>query len=228
MTITTREMVIGGIAALALIVAGIFYGNMVLKDHDAKTRAEATDASTKAAQAQADKAIADRDALLKQYQASIAQQEGNVKTAGQAVQVIEHYIPSPQQAVVVQKADLTPQEQAKLPDAPSYVVTTQQQAVDTAKTLLQCDATGKALDTCKADLDDTGTKLTAETQDAAVWRLAAKGGTKWQRFRAGLGHALCGGVGVGAGTITGQKSSQQTGLIVGGGTFVACELLQLR
>jgi hypothetical protein len=213
-------------AILAAVVAVGLYVYGLVKDHDAKVRAEATEETAKTIQVKADRDIAGRDDLLAKYQAALTAKAATVTTPAAAVQVIEHYIPAPAgSTAVIKPADLTPAERATLPDAPSYTIQT---AEDTARQLLQCDANSQALATCTADRVDDQGKLDAQVKITEQWKTAAKGGTKWQRFRAGLGHALCGGAAVGVGSLTGSKANPSAGLIAAGGTFAACELFQLR
>lgn len=203
MQMTTERKIIVVLAAIILAGAG-FAGLQILKAHDANLVATTQQKADDAQKAAVDKAIVDRDVLLQGYQKQIAAQQVAVKTSTQAVQVIEHYVPMPaaQQPVIVQKADLTPIEQAKLPDAPSYVITTQDQAIDTAKVLLQCDADTKSMSTCKADLKDTQAKESLAEQDAAMWQKSAKGGSKWARIWNATKYGLIGGaIGVGVGYV---------------------------
>lgn len=226
---TERKILI--FIALAFVVSVSIFGWAAIKSRDAQVQAEAQIEADDAVKAEKDKAIADRDAQLKQYQATIAAQVARVSTADQAVQVIDHYLPaapgSSAAAVVAQKADLPTSVTAQLPDAPSYVVETQGEAVDIAKGALQCDANTKALATCQADLVDAKSNLATETAEVGTLQVAIKGGTIAQRFKAGLKHALCGGAAVGGAFLAG-KSNPQTGAIAGGGVFAACELLVLK
>jgi hypothetical protein len=212
-----------------LILAGLFVLHTLDKNQAVGiARADEQDKAAQTAEERADKATSDRDAITKQYEEAIALQEAAVTTPQAAVKVINHYIPSGATSAIVQRQDLSAAAQAQLPDAPSYAVETDQKAEDTAKALLACDATGKALETCKADLADANLVVDALRTDAKAWQAAAKGGTRWQRFKAGAGHMLCGGLATGAGTFAGQRGNAQTGMIVGGGALIGCELLKVR
>lgn len=217
--------------ALIIIIGGVLFGYSAFKNHDAEVKAAAQIKADEAIKAEKDKAMADRDAQLKQYQAAIASQAAKVSTASQAVQVIDHYLPAqtgaPAPQVVAQKSDLPSAITEKLPDAPSYVVETQSEAVDIAKGALQCASNTKALNTCQADLKDTQANLQTTNTEVSTLQTALKGGTRWQRFRAGLKHSLCGGAAVGA-AFLGSKSSAQTAAISGGAVFTGCEVLVLR
>lgn len=200
---TTERKIIVVLSAVILLGAS-FAGFEMLRAHDANLVASTQQKAADAQRAADDKAISDRDALLQTYQKQIIAQQAAIKTSSQAVQVIEHYVPAPasQQPVVVQKADLTPAEQAKLPDSPSYVVTTQEQAIDTAKSLLQCDANTKSLTTCQANLVDTQNKVVLAEKQSQTWENAAKGGSKWARIWTATKYGLIGGaIGVGVGYV---------------------------
>lgn len=224
----TERKVIVGLVTLILVV-GSFAGVEILRAHDADLVASTKQKVDDDAKATLNKAIADRDGALKAFQDQIAAQQNAVRTTPQAVQVIEHYVPSPagQQPVVVQKSDLTPAEKAKLPDAPSYVVLTQDQAVANAKSLLQCDADQKGLQACRADLVDTQKKEAVAEQDAAMWEKTAKGGSRWQRLRSGAWHAGCGAAAGTVGAVEGNRNGAQVGAVSGAATFVGCEVVNL-
>lgn len=224
-----RKITIG--LAIVLLVCGALGGYSAFKSHDAQVRADAQIKSDEVLKAEKDKAIADRDTQLKQYQVAIATQQAKVSTSAQAVQVIDHYLPAMSgtlpSSVVAQKADLTPAMAAKLPDAPSYVVETQGEAIAVAKGALQCDANTKALNTCQADLKDTKANLITDGDEIKTLQIEVKGGTKWHRFKTGLKHSLCGGAAVGSAMLAG-KSSAQNGAAAGTAVFAGCELLVLK
>jgi hypothetical protein len=226
---TERKITIA--LALALLLIGVLAGYSALKSHDAQVQANAQIKADEAVKAEKDKAIADRDAQLKQYQAAISAQQARVQTSAGAVQVIDHYLPAAAGAlpgaVVAQKADLAASVAAKLPDAPSYVIETQGEAVAVAKGALQCDANAKALNSCQADLKDTRANLVTEGDEVNALQIEVKGGTKWHRFKTGLKHSLCGGAAVGTAILAG-KSNTQNGAIAGGSVFAGCELLVLK
>jgi hypothetical protein len=219
------------VLSLIIVVCGSLFGWSALKSHDAAIRADAQIKADETIKATQDKAIADRDEQLKQYQAAIASQQAKIATAPQAVQVIEHYLPTPPGAqpseVIAQKTDLPASVTAKLPDAPNYVIETQGEAVAIAKGALQCDADKQALNTCQADLKDTKASLLTEGNEVSTLQTEVKGGTRWQRFRAGLKHTVCGGAAVGAAIMAG-KSNAQIGAISGGAVFAGCEALVLK
>lgn len=200
---TERKLIILLAAILAAFLLLAAWG--WLKEHDANIQTEAQTKAADAAKAEKDKAIADRDALLKQYQASIVQQQAAVKTSGDAVKVIDHYVPAAAPAVVVEKQDLAPQVQQELPDAPSYTVQTDAASIATAKQLLQCDADRASLSTCHADLMDTQAKLSISEQSEERWKQTAQGGTKWQRFWRAAKYI---GIGAAVGTAAGYAAGR--------------------
>jgi cytoskeletal protein RodZ len=226
---TERKIVI--VLALAIVVCGSIAAWSAFNSHDARVRAEEHIKADEAIKAEKDKAIADRDAQLKQYQAAITAQQAKVQTSANAVQVIDHYLPSPAGAlpgaIVAQKADLPASIAAKLPEAPSYVIETQDEAIAVAKGALQCDLNTKALNTCQADMKDTKANLVTEADEVKALQVEVKDGTKWHRFRSGLKHSLCGGAAVGSAMLAG-KSNAQSGAVAGGAVFAGCELLVLK
>ncbi len=190
------------ILALSLALAVIlgFGGYETLKAHDAIIRAEDQTKATDALKRQQDAAMAERDALVKQYQQSITDQIAKVRSSQAAVQVIDHYVPAAagQDATVVQKSDFSAGEQARLPDAPSYSIETQQQAIATADKLLQCDADDHALQACQQNTATLQQQVKETDTEAQTWENAAKGGSKWQRI---LRAAKWFGIGAASGAV---------------------------
>jgi hypothetical protein len=188
------------ILSLALAVFLGFGGYETLKAHDAILHAEDQAKTTDALKKQQDVAMSERDALVKQYQQSITDQIAKVRSSQSAVQVIDRYVPAPagQGATVVQKSDFSAAEQTKLPDAPSYSIETQQQAIATADKLLQCDADDHALNACQQNATTLQQQVKETDTEAQTWENAAKGGSKWQRI---LRSAKWFGIGAASGAV---------------------------
>jgi len=229
---TTKQGLISvGIAALSLSAITI----EIVHERELRIKAEVT------AEDGAKIIAANKQAMDERDKADAAQQQSAkiaaaaVATAPQAAKIIMQLVPVPAtsgaaastlpQAVVAQKPDLSAQVQAQLPNAASYVVTTQDQAVATAKKLIQCEADSTSLTACRLDKTTLTDSLKTETDVAASWETAAKGGTFWHRVGTGLKHATCGGSGGATGIgVTGMKGSTPTdGLIAGGSVFLGCE-----
>lgn len=215
---------LGVILALFLGVMG----KIAYDDHQALANATTVSATNQATIQTLMEQIANRDKAdtAQQKQATVA--ESNVKTSADAVQVITKYVqipaptsptaPAPVQ--VVSKQDLTPQEQAKLPDSPDFTIETQDVATGVAKQLISCAADKQSLDACHADLADSSTALTAQQASTATWEAAAKGGTKAQRFVKFLKCAAAGGGGAALVVAAGQSKWAGIGAVAG---VTACQ-----
>ncbi len=180
-----EQKIIVALSILILLGASLA-GYEMVKAHITEVVATVQQRANDVAKAVDDKNIAMRDARQAEYTKAISAQQARVRTSAQAVTIIDHYVPpaTPQAGpVVIAKADMPAAIEAKLPDAPSYVVTTQDQSIGIGKKLLQGDADASALATCQLDLTDTRDKVIRSEQDAATWERAAKGGSKWTRIK---------------------------------------------
>jgi phage-related tail protein len=108
---------------------------------------------------------------------------------------------------------------AGTPDAPSYTLLTPLQSETLAKAALKCDADENTLLSCNADKGALTTEVKAETDEAAQWKAAAKGGTTLQRFVRVLKYAGCAAGGAAVGAIS-DKSNPGFGAGVGSGSAV--------
>jgi hypothetical protein len=211
------------IAVLAAVVA--LGGYEWVQEHDARLKAEASAAAqqksidaAKSDSAAKDQQIKDRDAVSARQQDLIARQADAIKSTAQAVAEIQKFQAAAGAAkpgnaaaqpfgpvTVAQRSDLTPEQQAKLPDAPSYSVFTQAQSIQLAQAQLACSAAQVALGTCQKDLIDANGKL-ADAQIALKqtvaqrdeYHTALKGGTwlhrtvtaaKWIVIGGAVGYA---------------------------------------
>lgn len=221
------------IAVLAVVfVAGaLVMMRMAYNQHEALATAAQT-----AAVAEARIAFLE-DARKQAVAADAAQQkaaqaaQADVRNTAQAVRTIIQYVPVPQtsgqpvptapQTTVIQKADLSAAEQAKVPDSPSYALQTQEAAVATARTLIQCKADQTSLNSCAAQLSTVALEREAYKGEAAAWEKAAKGGSKAKRF---LKFAACAAAGAGGGFAGAAKSPGYAAAGAAAG-FGACHIL---
>ena len=159
MLIDVRTKIIAGLAAGMLLAGGVslkyaYEQSVALAQADTATKAGEDhirdmeiDAELHAAQ----------DAA-QQHAAQNAQAQ--IHTSADAVRTIIRYVPQPAGAVeapapvVIQRQDLTAAEQAKVPDAPSYVLETEDEAKATARELIQCDADRSSLAACHVEAQD--------------------------------------------------------------------------
>jgi hypothetical protein len=217
---------------IALAVCLVIIGKVAYDEHEALKNANALAATTQAAVNTLVQNMAARDKADSAQQSAAKVAASNVKTTADAAQVIVKYITVPVPASptaapvaapvqVVTKQDFTPQEQAKLPDSPSYAVETQDAATQVAKQLISCTADRKSLDACHADLKDSSSALVAEKAQSATWEAAAKGGTKTQRFLKFLKCAGFAGAGTYAVVAAGQSKWAGIGAVAG---VTACQL----
>lgn len=177
-------------------VAAILIMGLLYLAHAYSVKQAATEASQTAMQkalADKDKEMADRDRANQAKFDALAQQIIDLKTAKQAVTVLQPIVQpaggnAPQQ---VTKADLPPDVQKQLPGAPDthYTLLTDPQVVLLGKRELACQQTEGNLSTCEAD------KKTLNEQKS---KLAEQNG-EWEklgvvpRWTAGLGIARAGG-----------------------------------
>ena len=183
---TTERKIIAALAAALVVICAVvsvevYRQHRMLESAD-KVRA-ANDAERRLLQQQIDT----RDKADVQQQQAAQWAIRNVKTSGDAVRILRQVVSVPAaasaapQTVVAQAADLSPQLREQMPDAPAYVVQTQDAAISTSQTLLQCRADQASLSTCQADKLDLQRQLADEQKTSAAWRDAAKGGSTAKR-----------------------------------------------
>lgn len=225
MTISRKvEIIIGTVLLLGLcVVCKIAYDQ-----HLAIAQADMVSKASQAKVTQYENLIKVRDAADLQQQADALQAQAKVKTSGDAVQVITKYVtvPSapataPASAVVVSKEDIAQAVIDKLPPSPSYTLQTQDLSIQTAKQLLACSADQKSLAVCKADMADNSAALAAQKSETEVWKQAAKGGTKTQRFLKIVKCAVTAGAGAAVVSAAGQSKWAGLGAAAG---VVGCQL----
>jgi hypothetical protein len=194
-----------GVALAAVLLLGCYE---LLQEREAAARLEVVSADAKKDLAIAQQTMAARDKADAAQQMAAHKTAAAVITAPQAVKIITQYVPvaaanatpGQAQAVTVQKPDLSAHAQSELPDAPSYAVMTQAEAVATAKRLILCDGNDKSLEACRADMATVKQSLTVETATAEQCKTALKGGTFWQRLKSdAVKITIAGAIGVVAG-----------------------------
>jgi len=212
------------IAGIAILIIGL--GVAIVAWHQNgidKARAEATAAAKEEAIAVNQRTLDQREKDWEAQKADFQRQIDSIKTVAQARQALQPIIlssPIPQQQVT--KAELPAEIQRSLPDAPAstkYTLFTDPQIVELGKYKAACDETTAELTKCKAD------KLTlADSLKKSEEKTPAVKRTFFSGLRSGISHAVCGGGGTAAGMEVSKKNSVTTGLLIGGGTFVGCEL----
>lgn len=226
--------------AVALLLVALFAAVGIrgwIAERDARNQAElrsAVDEQQVKADAQA---IAQRDKLQAASDAAAARQAAAIRTVPQAVQVIEHYLPTPlatpgqptpaPSVTVVATKDLPADVQREFPNEPSVGLLGADALKAIAQNDIACDAKAGDLLTCKADLADAQKTVAARTDEATQWQTVAKGGTKWHRFVGKVKDVGCAAAGAAAGAIAGQSKPQAAaGAGVGAAAGVTvCSLL---
>jgi hypothetical protein len=222
---TQRKFEIGGAAGLAVLM--LLFAVSWLRAREDNIRAAANAAADAKVVAASQQAIVSRDALATQYANSLTAKSATITTPAAAVQVIEHYLPAAiaqQPIAVVKTTDLPADVQKELPVSPSFAMLTPDQVQQVAKDELACDATQNTLTACKADIGSMQTQLKATSDEAAQWKTAAKGGTKWQRFGRIMKSVACAGAGAGAGALVDKQNAGIGAAIGGAGGVAACSM----
>lgn len=227
----TKDRLIAALAAI-IITALLVFAWLAHQQNVALAHATELSqaASAKIAALEADRATLSSADAAQQRAAKAT--EANVKTSADAVRTIIQYVPMPlvqgatvaiaPQTSVIQRSDLTAVEQSKIPDAPAYVLETQDASIAVAKKLVACEATDASLTTCKAELVDSDAQAALLRQKAQTWESAAKGGSKSKRFLKLLKCAAFTGAGAAAGSISGKPMYAGVGAVAG---FGACQVL---
>jgi|ERR1035437_2732249 hypothetical protein len=227
--VNDKKNVAIAILAGIILLGGALLGKFTYEQH--KMIADATAASA----ADIAKIKSFEDDRLSQAQADAAQQKSaqttkaNVKTSADAVRTIIQYVTlpaaapdAPPQTTVIAKTDLSTAEQAKVPDSPSYSLQTQDAAVATAKTLIQCKVDQTSLTSCTKQISDLVVERDTYKAQSDTWENTAKGGSKAKRL---LKFAECAATtagGAAAGSLTKDTKYAAIGAAAG---FTACQFL---
>lgn len=222
---TRDQKIIAVLAAVIVIGGGVLLFLKFKADADISVADEVSRAKDTRI-AELSTSMQDRDKKNEALLEKIDQQKAEVKTVPDAVRVITKYVQVPGQDTpifAVEPSDLTPKEKAELPSSPGYAIQTQESVVQTAKTLLQCQADQGSLDTCKLDLTDMRSQLAARTDEVKVWKSAAKGGSVAKRLLKIGGCAAA----VGGGAATARAFTSDARWIVGAavGSSAVCALV---
>lgn len=211
------------IAAYSIIViaAGLFLRGWI-DDHILKAKAEAVAEAQKTVIDSAQKSIDQRQQDFVKQIADLKQQMAQVKTPAQAVVYIPQAANLP--APIQQPAAVKPDIAGKLPDAPSgshyaligdgAFVLPPADALPLAQKLNACEQTGIGLTKCDADKKDLQAQIDAANLEAHAWKVAAKGGTKREKFVKALKVIGCA---AGGGALGGLSPSHQSGAAIGAG-----------
>lgn len=172
------------LAMLICIIAGVllcqhFYQNH--KERMADKQQTTTDALLKAKDAQ----ISDNHKQFDDFKATVLQEMQSIKTAKQALTVIQPTIPGPAISQGVIKADLPASIQVQLPGDPNthYTLFNDEQTIALAKNAEQCRIDEAGLTTCQKDKQAMQDKIDGLTKANAAWQKAGTVG----RWTAGLG-----------------------------------------
>lgn len=213
----TRDQKIIAVLVGILALGGILLLAIHNSDQADIAAAQAETKAQQAINADLTQQIKDRDTADKTQRAQAQAQESQVKTSADAAKVIGGiavdgpFVTSGDESIQGSTAPA-------FPDAPSYVLQTQDEAVATAKKIIQCNADEVSLLTCKADLADE-TKIAAGTQqEVYTWEKAAKGGTTATRFLKIAGCSLAAGGGATLGAAFWHAKGAAIGAIGGAGT----------
>ncbi len=190
------------VLSLALLVIGIVLGVLTVRQNKALANSQAISVKQQQTVDQAQQRIEQRDAAWKVEQAKWEKERAEIKTAPQATRIIEKYIPqiAGQSVADVKSEEIAPEIRAQLPNAPSYVVKTEQAEVETAKAVQAGQECAANLLRCQQDGADLRKQTKALTADRDNWRDTANGGSVARRaLHIGIvGACSAGGAGVGA------------------------------
>lgn len=214
-----------GLAVVVTLAAAVFLHGW-LQAREANNNAEVHSQVLEQTVAEKNHDLEARDAHLAAYLDKVDQQVAALKTPQQAVKVIELHVPTPagQEPIIIQRSDLSAKVQAETPDSPGYALMTSDEVQAIAKDQLKCEADRNALLTCKADATDLREIISAKDREVQLWKTAASGGSKWQRFGRVLKSVGCGAGGAALGSVV-TRGNQPTGAAVGAaGGVVACSL----
>jgi hypothetical protein len=194
MTISKQWILSAAAIVLFLLSLG---GYELLQEHDARLKAESTQAAQarviKVSQDAIDKARADQLQTandLKTQIAAITAQRAIIVTPQQAT-AIANTLPNLPQQVVVQQVPAkpaTPTEPAQV--ATQQIVIPQADIPAFQKYKLDCDESNAELTACNLNLHTAGiiqqgtaAQLKAMTVERDTWEVTAKGGTFWHRLK---------------------------------------------
>lgn len=188
-----------------------------------RARAEAISEAEHRVQADAQKRLDDREANFKKDIDALKQENAQIISQKQAVEVVTKYIPQAA-PTEVKREDIKPEVAAKLPDSPGYTIRTEAQEIALGKAVNQCQQDKDGLSKCIADKADVQAKFESAKRESDGGAPPQKKQGFFRRLGAGLAHNVCGGLGTAAGAEAAKKADPKTGVIVGAGTWVGCEL----
>jgi len=235
-TFSYRDLLIFLCAVIVFSLSACFVRGWIL-EREARVKAEANAAAKqKIVEAQqqvidgAQDSIKARDQTSAQKDSTITALEvslRNSKTPQQAIRIIHDELPAPAgqptpaPTQVVDTDTLPPAVKAAFPDDPSLALLPIATLKSMADRLLVCKQTTNDAATCKADLADTRTivtatqtQLAAKTAESKSWETAEKGGTKFHRFFGVAKQTACAAVGSGGGAMA-DKAHPAAGAAIG-------------
>lgn len=197
----------------ALLVGAYLYVDQVKKAAAADAYSKAQKDVVQAAEAR----LEQREKDWQKREAELEAERAAIKSAPQAVRVIEKYLPqiTGQSVAQVAPAQIAPEIRQKLPDASSYVVKTEQAEVETGKAVQAGEQCKEGLAKCQKDVVDLKEAKQAVEKDRDSWEKTAKGGSKTRRALRGalIGGCAAGGAAAGAGA--GSRKGAAIGALVG-------------
>lgn len=223
---------------IVLVLASLAGLVMAEREHKARQRAEAAEAAdAQAIHANAQK-IEVRDAADDTQRRQAYADAARINNSQQAALAIRRIVPAPKpkagevatlqpEAVAVKPADLSAEAKAKLPDAPSYVVTTERESIAEAQQLTQCQADRLSLEVCHNDKTDLEDSLEKSEDARKKLNAALNGGTFFQRLQSGAKHSACGAAGTAVGLGVAQHTSAGQAAIGGAVAWLSCELVHI-
>ena len=232
---TTKHALILATALTLAVVGGLALHAYISSTRDIAQAAQvARDEKPVHAQAaeqrqQAQQSEAANQSALAAALAAIARQK-TATLGAEDLQRIDAMITARMGAQAQPKAEIPKDAAGKaLPDAASTAVNSK----SLRDYMLDCDASGAELGSCRKTVSNLTTQLDAERLDHQATQkelkaaqAAMKGGNFWARVRRGARHSLCGSVAGASGAALGIKSQNPTlAAGVALAAFGACELL---
>lgn len=214
---TSTKLHIAAYSAAALLII-IFVAGWI-QEHIATERAQAKADAQQMLIDNAEKRMKQRETDFQAGMDSLRAQIAAVKTPEQAIRYIHDAVPA--LANVQQARDLP----ATIPNAPvpqgmrtvtvhdDDAIVPSAQLLESAKLVNACQQDKAGFAKCQGDAVDVQGKLAATEKERDAWKVAAKGGTKWQRFGKAVKCVAFSGGGAGLGAMLGGKS----GAVIGGG-----------
>lgn len=205
------------VGLLWLITMGLIIGIgvLTLRQHRALDRAQAISEQQQQTIHAAQQSLAAREAAWQQERAKWEAERAAIRTAPQAIKVIERYLPAiaGQTVAGVPAAQVPPEVTTALPPTPTVVISTPEAEMALARAVQagqECEARTLKLSADGVDLRD---QVHALTVDRDTWRATARGGSIARRLGRGALVGLCGAGGAAIGSGQGRQGAAIGSLI---------------